>query len=265
MERRLAISQKRAQSRYENSELDSVHPLHSHYYNHQVHQNTGGVEATDQPLVVAKLETQLEAAATPATSAIDRQPRSRSSSNDRGSRSRRRVSSNSGTPAPQDGLAESPAMVTGSLLAISNSAPAKRSSKRRIPITDTPSKLEVVTPKKKKAKQTEMRTKMEYTSLNLPLHKHSKRAIVLEYSTQNSTSSDYGTRNHGDGVCGERDPLGSQSTSSCGTASVHGSDAGHSLANGVEDSILVPSWRTRVSDTPERMDADDIMEVSSQL
>ena len=245
MERRLAISQRRAQSRYENSELDSTPPRHLHQQ--QTQQTLNGAELTGQ-VATPKLRSQSDVVAS-----SDRQPRSRSSSNDRGTRSSRRISSHSGTPAPQDIPAElHPPPASNTPVPPTS---AKRSSKRKIPNDVKPEN----TPKKKKARQTELRTKVEYSSLNLPLYRPAKR-MTLEYASQSSMSSEENNSsrlNHTDVGVAEGDPLGSQSVSSC-SASVQGSETGQSVANGVEEVIAVPSWRTCNNKTREAVDSEDI-------
>ena len=252
MERRLAISQKRLPSRYENSEVMYAPSQHN--------LNAGeGIDLSAPLVATHRPHFQADIFA---VASSEHQSRSRSSSNDPlgasggTSRSRRRVQSNSGTPVPQEEPVESytpPVHPSQSATPLASSSlntptPAKRSSKRKVINESTPNSIKSESAsKKKKSKQTELRTKVEYLGLNLPMQRRSHRTKSLDFSTQTSVSSDVGSKlggTQGEGIAGvmEGDALGSQSTSSCSASSVQGSEGGQ---NGVgEDMIIVPSWKT---------------------
>jgi len=262
MERRLAISQKRFQSRYENSEVGGYTPSQ---------QNLNAGEGGEIPPGPSSRPHSQSYAFAMANS--ERPPRSRSSSNDQlgasgsSTRSRRRMPSNSGTPVPPEvpleahtPLMQSPQLATPlDSSSLGTPIPAKRSSKRKS-VNETTPNNSITKPesasKKKKSKQTELRTRVEYLGLNLPLHKLPRRMKSADFSTQTSVSSDVGSKLGGvqgeGGVAGgEGDALGSQSTSSCSASSVQGSETGQ---NGLgEEMIIVPSWRTLAGQIKEEV------------
>lgn len=239
MERRLAISQKRSHSKYDNFDTEPLpqqQPQHLNTFTY----------ATGQSLT-PKLRTHLDLIHS------DRQPRSRSSSNDRGTRSNRRVYSHSETPVPQDIPPELPPTPSVGTLAVS----AKRSSKRKLPTEAVQSEI---TQKKKKTKQTEVRTRVEYMGLDLPVSRPKKLNLAQAIQPHNSDNNNIS--NHFDVVGNNADLANSSSlsSSSC-NVSVQGSEGGPSVLNGGEVSIVVPSWRTCSAKTNKVLDSDE-MEVS---
>ena len=138
--------------------------------------------------------------------------RSRSNSHDRvGRTSRSSRVSNSGTPTPQD----PPDSVCGGSV--------KRNAKRKL--SDNIGGGETL--KKKKVKQAETRTRLQYTGLNLPVPpQHDNGCAVLTAFANHDESR----RNSSD--------LGGSVGSVC-------SGNGERMSNGTAmDTILVPSWRT---------------------
>lgn len=236
MERRLSISQKRCHSRYDSYDSDPPSQHQQHF---------GAFTDTAAQTLMSKLRTPSDLLLN-----SDRQPRSRSSSNDRRMRTSKRIFSRSGTPVPQDVPPESQS--TATIVASANSG--KRNSKRKLQNEVIQSES---TPKKKKAKQTEIRTKVEYVGLDLPVPKVLKElanVIQPHNSDSNNRSS-----NHLDVVGNSMDlaSSGSLSSSSC-NVSVQGSEGGRSLLNGTEEVIAVPSWRTSIVKMNEVLDSDEI-------
>ena len=242
MERRLAISQKRSHSKFDN--FDTEPPPQQQ---EQQQPNTFTC-ATSQGLA-PKLRSHLDIINS------DRQPRSRSSSNDRGTRTSRQAYSQSETPVSQDVQPSSEPQQTVNV-GISASS-AKRCSKRRTQNEVPPFEN---TAKKRKTKQGEIRTRVEYVGLDLPVSRTKKLNLMQQIQPLNSDSNNI--PNHFDVVGNNADlaNCSSLSSSSC-NVSVQGSDGGRSVLNGSEEAIIVPSWRTCIVKTSNELLGSDEIEV----
>lgn len=109
------------------------------------------------------------------------------------------------------------------------SGTAKRNAKRKLSDNiETP-------PKRRKPKQNDIRTRFEYTGLNLPLpHQLDDGALK---------SCDRSLSNHVGGESGQNSADMANSLSSS-MSSGHSGEGGKDLLNGNDNTIVVPSWRT---------------------
>ena len=210
MERRLAILQKHSRSKYDNSELDSPQQPSL------VNTSLDSIGSSSTPRIRAHQDSLVNS---------EQHPRSRSNSNDCGNRTGRssRIPSHSSTPVPHDVQETAVSVGTG-----------KRNAKRKLNdsiVSDTSSK-------KKRPKQNEIRTKLEYTGLNLLLPHQPRDFNDLQVLMTGSAS----LSNHCGDSSNNSDVV--DSVSSPG-ASSH-SDIGRGMVNGNDTIILVPSWKTAV-------------------
>ena len=196
MERRLAILQKRSKQDQPDTE-----PLQ------QNTENTSLTETTAAPKIRTHRDSVVNS---------EKHFRNRSHSQDHVNRTGRssRVSSRSGTPVLQDVYEPS-----------GGSSSAKRNTKRKL---SGDSGLEGVA-KKRRSRQNEMRTRVEYTGLDLP----------QQYD--GCTGLDRLTNHSGSGSNAElANSVASSSVSGCS-----GTDEKAAVMNGtLNTTILVPSWRT---------------------
>lgn len=204
MERRLAILQKHSRSRYDTADSDSPHNL------------SAGENNALYDSVASSLTPRMRVHR---DSVINSETRSRSNSNDHVSRTGRssRVSSHSSTPIPQD-MPES-----------ANSGSTKRNAKRKLSENLT---IETSS-KKRRPKQAEVRTKIEYEGLNLTLPPDLTDGYVVPCDGNHFGSS---RRNSAD--------LANSVASS--SVSGHSGDGEKAVLNGTDHTILVPSWRTQI-------------------
>ena len=197
MERRLAILQKHSRSKYENSEPESPQ------------QSTSISSLVDSVGSRSRVRSYRDSLIN-----SDQHCRSRSNSNDRASRISRssRVSSHSGTPVPQD-IQE----LTGS-----GSGSGKRNTKRKLNESIT---APVETPKRKKQKQNEIRTMLEYSGLDL----------LVPHLPKDASNDVF---NNCDDFKNNTAEL-ANSLRGCD----HEGESGSGLLNGNDTTILVPSWK----------------------
>lgn len=197
MERRLAILQKH-RSKHDMSDSE---PLQQHAENTSL--------LNDTPTSTPRIRTHRDAVVN-----SEKYSRSRSNSHDRIGRTGRssRVSSQSGTPTPQD-------------VHESGGSSTKRNAKRKLDDVG----VEVIT-KKRRPRQNDMRTRLEYTGLNLPLpHQHCDGYITLDRLDKGESRRD------------SNDLVNSVASSSI---SGYSGMEDKAVLNGAENAILVPSWRT---------------------
>ncbi len=223
MERRLAILKKHSRSKYDHS--DSEYP-HTQQVN-TPSASSDPVGANSTPKIRSHRDSLLNS---------EQCPRSRSNSNDRGSRPSRssRVSSHSSTPVPQD--SQDGSAVVGGM------GTGKRNQKRK---SSDNSRTESSAKKKKSSKLNEIHTKLEYTGLGLPVSTHMGSDVrlfdkpCLSHCTDDSSTNNAYTAN---------------SLVSSTTSSISGhSENGRGLVNGTTDTdnIVVPSWKTCLVKPPD--------------
>lgn len=156
--------------------------------------------------------------------------RSRSNSHDRiGRTSRSSRISNSGTPTPQDPLE----YVGGGSV--------KRNAKRKLSDNITLGGGETLTLKRKKIKQAEIRTRLQYTGLNLPVpppHQDHGCGAVLAGCGGLGTFSNH--QHHDESRRNSSDLSGSVGSEYSG----NGESGRMSNGTSVNTTIVVPSWRT---------------------
>lgn len=216
MERRLAILQKNSRSKRDGFESE---PLQ------HVDDEASPMDTTPTPTRMRRAHRDVVLASS------EKHSRSRSNSHDHVSRTGRssRVSSQSGTPAPQD--------------TPESAGSAKRTSKRK-PSDNIA--LETAS-KRKRSKQTEIRTQYEYAGLNLPLpHQHNDGYVLRPALDRLSNHTG------GRGTRGNSNDLAS-SVASPSASGYSGSEDKGIVVNGVVDLILVPSWRA----SPRRASAGE--------
>ena len=217
MERRLAILQKNSRSKYDIVESDSPQHLAA---NNSLENSMDAIGTTpNTPRIRTHRDSLINS---------EKHIRSRSNSKDRIARTGRssRISSHAGTPTPQD-VQESPMNVS-----------LKRNAKRKL--SDNTG-LESSS-KKKKSKQTEMRTRLEYSKLDLPVPYH-----VDEYAVVTPTLYEKSLANHL-GQQGRRNSNDTATSAALSTVSGSSGVGGKGIMNGNdhENTIMVPSWRTYV-------------------
>lgn len=222
MERRLAILQKRSHSKYDISESESPQHLAT---------NTSFVVDHSGSLLDAAVATVSTPRARTHRDSVVRSSekhfRSRSNSNDHISRTGRssRVSSHAGTPTPQDDL---PIGFLG-----------KRNAKRKL---NNSVGLET-TSKKKKTKQNEIQTTVEYTGLELPIP-HLSRDWNEGGCVPPQVNDRFFANHLGGGSRRSSKDLPNSVPSP--SASGHSGDDGKEAVNGNEETIVVPLWRTNL-------------------
>ena len=237
MERRLAILQKNSRSKYDTSEYDSPQLLAN---------NTALENSIETTPTTPRIRTHRDSLIN-----SEKYSRSRSNSKDRVTvRSSRtsHLSSHAGTPVPNDAH-DSPINVS-----------LKRNAKRKL----SENVLVETSAKKKKSKQTEMRTRLEYSKLDLPVPPHPE-----EYAMATPTLYERSLGNHmGGSLRRNSNDTASSVTSSTVSGGV-GEAGGKGILNGNDhvNNILVPSWRTRIVKprSEENPDDCDICEVWASM
>ena len=247
MERRLAISQRNSKaSRYDTGEFDPANNL-------SANENSASLLDSVASSLTPRMRRHRDSVA-----GSDKHERSRSSSKDRVCKTGRssRVSSHSGTPIPAE-LNES------SLTAVGKRN-AKRKLSENLPVESSS--------RKKRPKQVEIRTRVEYEGLNLPPPRTPRdwgdggclpcgeRPTAAATSTNHFVNSRQNSADLANSVpspCMSSSGHSGEVSSSEGKAAVlNGTDA-----TSATTTILVPSWRTFVVKTNIELDPN-IIEVS---
>ncbi len=227
MERRLAILQKNSRSKYDISESDSPQHLAA---NNSLENSTDTFGHTPStPRIRTHRDSLINS---------EKYSRSRSNSKDRAVRTGRasRVSSHAGTPTPQD-VQESPMNVS-----------LKRNAKRKLSENTSVE----TSSKKKKSKQAEVRTRLEYSRLDLPIPYQTDEGAILTPTLYERSLANH-LEQHGGSLRRNSNDTATSSTLSGSPGVVVGEAAaaaagGKGIMNGNdhEDTIVVPSWRTNV-------------------